>query len=96
MAKVLTNNEREMMVEKGQGMDVLPLGLLGAGERADVVEILRGRHMCTRVEDMGIREGKTIEVLNNEGRGPILIKANDSRIALGRGMAMKIMVRRLD
>lgn len=74
----------------------MPLGLLISGDKAKVVEIVSGKQMRTRIEDIGIREGKVVEVLNNEGRGPVLIKVNDSRIAIGRGMAMKIMVRRLE
>ncbi len=81
---------------------MVPLGLLSAGERAEVVEMKGQRVYCHgqsknyiyHVEDMGLRAGKTVEVLNNEGRGPILLKVDESRIAMGRGMAMKIMVRR--
>jgi len=47
-----------------------------------------------RLEDMGIRPGKEIEMLNNGGGGALLVKVDDSRIAVGRGMAMKIMVMR--
>jgi ferrous iron transport protein A len=47
-------------------------------------------------EDMGLHVGKVIEMLNNKGRGPLLLKVDESRIAIGRGLAMKIMVRRLD
>ena len=43
---------------------------------------------------MGFRVGKTVEMLNNGGQGPLLIKVDESRLALGRGIAMKIMVRR--
>jgi ferrous iron transport protein A len=43
---------------------------------------------------MGIRPGKEVEMLNNKGGGALLVKVGDSRIAVGRGMAMKIMVRR--
>ena len=46
------------------------------------------------MEDMGIRPGKEVEMLNNGGGGALLVKVDDSRIAVGRGMAMKIMVRR--
>ncbi|MDO8784846.1 MAG: FeoA family protein, partial [Syntrophales bacterium] len=53
----------------------------------------RSNHIC-RMEDMGIRAGKEVEMLNNEGKGAMLIKIDESRIAIGRGMAMKIMVRR--
>jgi len=75
---------------------MVPLGLLRSGDRAEVVEIISGEHPCARIEDMGFRVGKTVEMLNNEGRGPLLIKVDESRLALGRGMAMKIMVRRKD
>ena len=79
---------------------MLPLGLLGAGEKAEVMEVGEGRacrqnahehdrsdHVCM-MEDMGLRAGKVIEMLNNEGRGAMLIKIDESRIAIGRGMAM--------
>jgi len=45
---------------------------------------------------MGIRPGKTIEMLSNEGGGALLVKIDEARIAMGRTMAMKIMVRRKD
>ena len=87
------------------GRDMLPLGLLSAGEKAEVVEVSSHRGRClaarkkngqadARIEDIGIRSGKIIEMLNNEGRGPLLLKIDESRIAIGRRMAMKIMVRR--
>ncbi|MEW6721510.1 MAG: FeoA family protein [Thermodesulfobacteriota bacterium] len=47
-----------------------------------------------RIEDLGIRPGKTVEMLNNEGGRALLVKVDEARIALGRSMAMKIMVRR--
>jgi ferrous iron transport protein A len=79
-----------------------PLGLLGTGERAEVLEVRRG--LCIkgkdplecRLEDLGVRPGNKVEVLNNEGKGPLLVKIDESRIAIGRGMAMKILVRKID
>lgn len=80
-----------------------PLGLIYEGEKAEIVEIA-GQKCCTHgggknilchAEDMGLRIGKTVEVLNNRGAGTILLKVDESRIAIGRGMAMKIMVKRL-
>ncbi|HEX8948067.1 MAG TPA: FeoA family protein [Dissulfurispiraceae bacterium] len=47
-----------------------------------------------RVEDIGLRAGKTVVMLSNEGKGAVLLKVGESRIAVGRGIAMKIMVRR--
>lgn len=78
---------------------MFPLGLLSTGERAEIVRLRNseahgpdGKDCGCRMEDMGLRVGKTVEVLANGGHGPVLVKVDESRIALGRGMAMKIMV----
>jgi ferrous iron transport protein A len=85
---------------KGGDNDMAPLGLLNRGEQAQIVEI-KGQQGCSpgstknqlcHIEDLGLRVGKFVEMLNNEGRGPLLLKVDESRIAIGRGMAMKIMV----
>ena len=91
---------------------MMPLGLLGSGEKAEVMEVHEtiqknsecngdnaGPRSCSgtcRIEDMGLRTGKTVEMLNNEGRGALLVKIDETRIAIGRGAAMKIMVRRMN
>jgi ferrous iron transport protein A len=74
---------------------MLPLGLLADGEMAEIVAI-RGaeRETCdSRAKDMGLRVGKRVEMLRN-GAGPVLVKVDESRIAVGRGVAMRITVRR--
>lgn len=85
---------------------MIPLGLLGPGENGEIIEIRLNKPHCTglcheereksdiRVEDMGLRVGKSVEMLTNGGGGPVLLKVDESRIAIARGMAMKIMVRR--
>lgn len=87
---------------------MIPLGLLAAGEKAEVAEtrveeLISPCSRCkcdqpgcfSRIEDMGLRAGKTVEILNNHrGHGVLLVKVDESRIAMNRGMAMKIMVRR--
>lgn len=74
------------------------LGLLCAGEKGEIVAIRESGTDHTgigcRVEDMGLRIGKTVEMLNN-GAGPVLVRVDESRIAVARGIAMKIMVRRM-
>lgn len=80
-----------------------PLWLLSCGEKAEILEIREkkglssgnGKGHVTQAENMGLRVGNTIEMLNNGGRGPLLVKVDESRIAIGREMAMKIMVRRM-
>jgi len=78
---------------------MMPLGMLGPGEQGEITAARSHkaeccgacRHEC-RTEDMGLRIGKRVEMLNN-GNGPILVKVDESRIAVDRGTAMKIMVR---
>jgi ferrous iron transport protein A len=41
---------------------------------------------------MGLRIGKRVVMLAN-GAGPVLVKVDESRIAVDRGVAMKIKVR---
>ncbi len=84
---------------------MIPLGLLSPGEQGEILAIrikqtpssgqcCVEREKCDcRVEDMGLRVGKHVEMLTNGG-GPVLVRVDESRIAVDRGMAMKIMVRR--
>lgn len=83
---------------------------MSAGERAEVMEIREGSRLGTcspghkqdksnqtcRMKDMGLHAGKVVEMLNNKGKGAILIRIDESRIAIGRGMAMKIMVNKTE
>lgn len=77
---------------------MVPLGLLSIGETGEIVAVREsdasreGKCDC-RVEDMGLRVGKRVEMLST-GTGPVLVKVDESRIAVGRGLAMKIVVRR--
>lgn len=79
-----------------------PLGLLSRGERAEIAEInglmdcghgTVKKQLC-HAGDIGLRIGKMVEMLNNEGHGPVLLKVDGARIAIGRGMAMKIIVKK--
>ena len=73
---------------------MLPLGLLCDGEVGEIVGVAgTDRGTCaSRVEDMGLRVGKRVRMLSN-GSGPVLVKVDESRIAVDRGVAMKIKVR---
>lgn len=52
----------------------------------------RARH----IETIGLRTGKLVEVISNSGKGPLVLRVDESRIAMGRSTAMKIYVRRID
>ena len=65
----------------------------GCGDDCACADTSQGVKEGVRLEDMGIRIGKSVEMLNN-GSGPVLLRVDESRIAVARGMAMKIMIRR--
>lgn len=71
-----------------------PLGLLVPGESAEIVSARIGPHAAggSRLDEMGLRAGRTVEMLANAG-GPLLVKVDETRVAIGRGLAMKILVR---
>ncbi len=68
------------------------LAELATGTRA-VVRVLRGgQELISRLSAMGLVAGAPVEVLQNRGSGPLLVRVCDTRIALGRGEAVKILV----
>jgi len=48
------------------------------------------------LQNMGIRPGKLVWMVTNKGTGPIVLRIDEIRIAIGRGAAMKIYVRRIE
>ena len=71
---------------------LIPLAFLGEGEAGRVVEIRAGRGLTRRLIAMGIAPGMKVRVLKSSGPGPILVEVGQTRIALGRGVAMKVIV----
>ncbi len=74
---------------------MVPLDLLSEGEDGEIVAYrgLTGVAADGRAEDMGLRVGRRVRVLRN-GSGPLLVKVDESRIALDRSIAMRIRVRK--
>ncbi len=70
----------------------LQLDRTTTGTRAVVDRLLGSRNFASRLAAMGLSVGAEIEVLQNRGKGPILILVRDTRIALGRREAMRILV----
>ncbi len=75
---------------------VEPLCNLPAGTKATVVALAGGHGFQNRIVSMGINVGSRIEVLNNAGNcnRPTLVACGDTRLAVGRGMAEKVLVER--
>lgn len=57
-----------------------------------VRQIQGGRELTGRLTSMGLSIGSELKVLQNRHEGPVLVLVRNTRIALGRGEAMKILV----
>ncbi|MDO9558680.1 MAG: FeoA family protein [Syntrophales bacterium] len=78
-----------------------PLALLKEGEKGEIVAHpnrfgcgREGRRRTAHLLSMGLRPGRKVEMVTNQGSGPLVLRLDEARIGLGRGMAMKIYVRR--
>lgn len=87
---------------------MMPLELLTPGERGEILEIRHcggcdggchshGHHQhkqaaTTRAEELGLRVGKQVEMLKNDGT-LLLLLVDDARIAIDRRMARSINVK---
>ncbi len=70
----------------------MPLGFLQSGCEGTVKEMHGGNNMCRRLAGLGITCGSRVRVISNNAGGPLILSVKESRLALGRGMALKIMV----
>jgi ferrous iron transport protein A len=68
------------------------LAELPTGTRAVVRALRGGQELMSRLTALGLVAGAPVEVLQNRGRGPLLVRVCDTRIALGRGEAVKVLV----
>ncbi len=72
-----------------------PLSEVCAGARGIVRQLRGGKQFASRVTALGFTLGTPVVVVENYGRGPIIVEARDTRVALGRGEAAKMFVEAL-
>ncbi len=70
-----------------------PLSRAKAGKTMEIVDLIGGDRATRRLLEMGLYAGAGIEVISGRGFGPIVLKLAGTRLALGRGLAKKILVR---
>jgi len=68
---------------------------LPAGGRGVVRLLCGGEEFTHRIVALGFTPGVEVTVVQNYGRGPILVTVRDTRVALGRGEALKVLVEEL-
>ena len=74
--------------------EYVSLSGMGSGSKGIIVQIEGGHGLINRLNALGIRPGKKITKISSMMmRGPVTIDIDGSQIALGFGMARRIMVK---
>ena len=71
----------------------LPLTSLKEGRSGRVVQVLGGPGLANRLSALGIRPGKRVtKVSSMLMRGPVTVQVDGTQLAMGFGMARKVIV----
>jgi ferrous iron transport protein A len=68
-----------------------PLIAVTPGQEVALIDIQGGRGLRSKLYSMGLIPGVRLTVLGTRG-GPVMIAVHDTRLALGVGMAKRIIV----
>ncbi|MBN1502150.1 ferrous iron transport protein A [Candidatus Woesearchaeota archaeon] len=71
---------------------MVPLSNVKNGQRVRIKCIDCGFGLKRRLCSLGLYDGTMVEVVKNDSRGPVLLKVLNSKVVIGRGQAMKILV----
>jgi len=88
----MAQDTREQRAEEGIAAQLLPLSCARAGEPVRLISVQAGKAVNRRLSDMGLPLGAVLEVVPTAPAGPMLVEHGGTRIALGRGLASKLMV----
>lgn len=70
---------------------MMPIMMANSGERVKVAKITGTDAIKQRLGELGFVVGNTVDVIQAQG-GDMIVKVMDSKLALTRDMASKIMV----
>jgi ferrous iron transport protein A len=70
----------------------LKLSAVHGGESARIRQLAGGQAFLSRLAPLGFVPGARLRVIQNLGRGPLIVAVCHTQVALGRGEADKILV----
>ena len=74
-------------------MELLTLAQMEIGETGKIIEVRGGLGLTRRLDALGIRSGKKVtKISSTYFRGPVTFKVDNTQVAVGFGMASKIIV----
>ena len=75
-------------------IDQKMLSQVHEGEIVTVNSLHEGNELNRRLASLGFTPGVDIEIMQNFGRGPMIVRVRGIKVAIGRGEAEKIRVDR--
>jgi ferrous iron transport protein A len=75
------------------GNDTISLTKAKSGHRYKIIGINGGGEVQTRLASLGIIPGQCIRVLQPGRFGPAMVAVKGAKLALGRGVSAKILIR---
>ncbi len=74
-------------------MKIISLAQLKTNQKGRIAEVLGKTNLQNKLMNMGVYKGKEVSKISHIGlKGPVVIKAGRSILALGNSIAVKIMV----
>lgn len=90
--KSMRHRSRHRSAPFHSSSSLIPLSMVNTGETVTVRQIRGGKKVRSRLIDLGLNRGSTLRVIKNDVNGPLILAVKeDSRFALGRGMAHHIL-----
>jgi len=80
------------VIMKGKTRNTMPLTAVKLGQRVKLKSINAGLGLKSRLTALGILPGVELMVVNTTFAGPIVVMVKDTKVMLGRGLAMKMIV----
>ena len=69
----------------------MPLSMMGVGTRHQIKRVAGNDAVRKRLESMGFTEGAYVEIVS-ESNGNLILGVMDSRVAVDKGLASRILV----
>lgn len=72
---------------------LITISQMSAGQSGRIIQIIGGKLLAARLESLGIRPGARITKISSMlFKGPVTVRFNGTQVALGFGMATKVIV----
>ncbi len=73
--------------------EIMPLADVPENTKVQIVSFSGGYNFVRRLQEMGLVPGQIAKIIRNSKIGPVEVSVMGSNLAIGRGIASKILVK---